>query len=146
MTWSQARPSASRMRYDFSASGNLETAAPSAPFGSSLDSSICVHSLAISSQAMSDVSCSSSLEAPSAQRRHSKRIWAAMLSFLGRSMRPPLLYLALVGGGEEPVAAGGASITPPRANASIAIFQFPFSRFSILNQLPWMGLSLTVTE
>ena len=47
-------------------------------------------------------------------------------------MRPPPLYLALARGGEEPVAAGGASITPARANASIAIFQFPFSRFSIL--------------
>ena len=27
-----------------------------------------------------------------------------------------------------------------RANASIAIFQFPFSRFRILNQLPLDGL------
>ena len=50
------------------------------------------------------------------------------------------------GGGEELAAAGGASITPARANASIAIFQFPFSRFSLLNQLPWMVLSLTVSE
>jgi hypothetical protein len=37
-------------------------------------------------------------------------------------------------------------MAPARANASIAIFQFPFSRFRILNQLPWMVLSLTVTE
>ena len=43
-------------------------------------------------------------------------------------------YLLLVG--EEPAETGGASITPARANASIAIFQVPFSRFSILNQLP----------
>ena len=56
-------------------------------------------------------------------------------------MRPFLFYLLLAG-----AAAGGASKTPVRANASIATFQFPFSRFSILNQLPWMVLSLTVTE
>ena len=55
------------------------------------------------------------------------------------------VYLVLAGGGEEPAAAGGASIMA-RANASIAIFQFLFSRFSILNQLPWMVLSLTVIE
>ena len=36
-------------------------------------------------------------------------------------------------------------MTPGRATASIAIFQFPFSRFRILNQLPWMLLPLTVT-
>ena len=59
--------------------------------------------------------------------------------------QPFLFYLLLAGGGEEPVAAGGASIMA-RANASIAIFQAPFSRFSILNQFPWMVLSLTVTE
>jgi hypothetical protein len=57
-----------------------------------------------------------------------------------------LFYLLLAGVGEELAAAGGASIAPARANASIAIFQVPFSRFSILNQLPWMVLSLTVTE
>jgi hypothetical protein len=66
-----------------------------------------------------------------------QRIWAAMLSFL-------LFYLPLAGGGEEPVAAGISVMA--RANASIAIFQVPFSPFSILNQLPWMVLSLTVTE
>ena len=59
--------------------------------------------------------------------------------------QPFLFYLLLAGGGEEPVAAGGASMMA-RANASIAIFQVPFSRFSILNQLPCMVLSLTVTE
>ena len=35
-------------------------------------------------------------------------------------------------------------MTPGRATASIAIFQFPFSRFRILNQLPWMLFPLTV--
>ena len=48
------------------------------------------------------------------------------------------LFYLLLGG----AAAGGASIIA-RANASIAIFQVPFSRFSILIQLPWMVLSLT---
>ena len=43
-------------------------------------------------------------------------------------------------------AAGEASMTPGRATASKAIFQFPFSRFKILNQLPWMLLPLTVIE
>ena len=56
-----------------------------------------------------------------------------------------LFYLLLAGGGEEPVAAGGASIMA-RANASMAIFKVPFSRFRILNQLPCMVLSLTATE
>ena len=53
-----------------------------------------------------------------------------------------LFYFLFAGGGEELAAAGGASC----ANAPIAIFQAPLSRFSILNQLPWMVLSLTVTE
>jgi hypothetical protein len=53
-------------------------------------------------------------------------------------------YLLSVGAGLGEI--GGASMTPGRATASIAIFQFPFSRFRILNQLPWMVLSLTVTE
>jgi hypothetical protein len=66
-------------------------------------------------------------------------------TFVEREKDKSLFYLLLVGGGEEP-AAGGASITPARANASIAIFQFPLSRFRILNQLPWMVLSLTVSE
>jgi hypothetical protein len=40
----------------------------------------------------------------------------------------------------------GASIPPTRPNASIAICQVPFPPFSVLNQLPWMALSLTITE
>jgi hypothetical protein len=69
------------------------------------------------------------------------------VSLSGRPARlKSLFYLLLAGGGEELVAAGGASITPTRANASIAIFQVPLSPFSILNQLPWMVLSLTVIE
>jgi hypothetical protein len=47
-----------------------------------------------------------------------------------------LFYLLLAGSGGEPVAAGGGSMAPARANASIAIFQFPLSRLRILNQLP----------
>ena len=51
--------------------------------------------------------------------------------------RPKLLfYLVLAGAGEEPRAAGGTSRAPARANASMAIFQVPFSDFKILNQLP----------
>ena len=38
------------------------------------------------------------------------------------------------------------AIASGRANASIAIFQAPFSRLSILNQWPSMVLSLTATE
>jgi hypothetical protein len=56
------------------------------------------------------------------------------------------VYLLSVGAGEGLGEIGGASMTPGRATASIAIFQFPFSRFRILNQLPWMLLPLTVTE
>ena len=41
--------------------------------------------------------------------------------------------------------AAGASIAPARAKPSTAIFQEPPSRFSILNQLPSMVFSLTVT-
>ena len=70
MPWSQARPSLPGLRYDFGASGNLETAAPSTPFSSALDSSFCVHSLAISS----NVSRCASLAASSAQRRHSSAL------------------------------------------------------------------------
>ena len=70
MPWSQARPSLPGLGYDFGASGNLETAAPSTPFSSALDSSFCVHSLAISS----NVSRCASLAASSAQRRHSSAL------------------------------------------------------------------------
>ena len=52
-----------------------------------------------------------------------------------------IFYLLLAGGVEEPVAAG--QFIMARANASIAIYQVPFSRFRILNQLPCMILSLT---
>ncbi len=41
---------------------------------------------------------------------------------------------------------GASSIAPARAKASIAVFQEPPSRFSILNQFPWMVFSLTVSE
>ena len=41
----------------------------------------------------------------------------------------------------------GESAEAIRDGVHIALqLQLPFSRFSILNQLPWMGLSLTVTE
>ncbi len=56
------------------------------------------------------------------------------------------VYLLASGVCEGLAAAGEASMSPGRATASIAIFQFPFSRFRILNQLPWMLLPLTVTE
>jgi DNA mismatch endonuclease, patch repair protein len=45
-------------------------------------------------------------------------------------------YLLLAGGGEELAAAEGSSVLSARANASIAIFQVPFSRLRILNHLP----------
>jgi hypothetical protein len=59
------------LRYDLGASANLKTcAALSTPFGSALDSSVCVHSLAISS----NVSRCASLAASSAHRRHSSAL------------------------------------------------------------------------
>ena len=60
-----------------------------------------------------------------------QRIWAAMLSFL-------LFYLPLAGGGEEPVAAGVSIMA--RANASIAIFQVPFSRLQYPKPVALDGL------
>ena len=55
------------------------------------------------------------------------------------------VYLLASGVCEGLAAAAGGASKPARANASIAIFQFPLSRFRILNQLPWMVLSLMVT-
>jgi hypothetical protein len=61
-------------------------------------------------------------------------------AFVSRSVRcARSFYLLLAGGGEEPGAAGESIMA--RANASIAIFQLPFSRFRILTSCPgWSRL------
>jgi hypothetical protein len=59
---------------------------------------------------------------------------------------PPGLLLMLQGFSVRLAPHTQGAIASGRANASIAIFQAPFSRLSILNQWPSMVLSLTVTE